>query len=43
MNSVRHLQVTCKAAKLDVLKQNTAEEITKNWAEHRANGWAEPL
>ena len=43
MGSVRHLQVTCKAAKLDALKQNTAEEITRTWAEQRANSWAEPL
>ena len=34
MNSVRHLQVTRKAAKLDALKQKTAEEITKSGAEH---------
>ena len=34
MNSVRHLQVTRKAAKLDVLKQKTAKEITKSGAEH---------
>lgn len=43
MNSVQHLQVTCKAAKLDVLKQKTAEEITKSGAEHRSNGWADPM
>lgn len=28
---------------LDALKQKTGEEITKSWAEHRANGWAEPV
>ena len=42
-NSVRHLQVTRKTARLDVLKQKTAEEITKSGAEHRANGWADPM
>ena len=38
-----HLQVTCKAAKLDALKAKVAEEISKSWAEHRACGWADPV
>ncbi len=37
------MQVTCKAAKLDALKHKVAEEISKSWAEHRANGWADPV
>ena len=37
------MQVTCKAAKLDALKQRMAEEISSSWAEHRANGWADPV
>ena len=38
-----HLQVTCKAAKLDALKAKVAEEISKSWAKHRACGWADPV
>ena len=38
-----HTQVTCKAAKLDALKQKVAEEISKSWAEYRAKGWADPV
>ncbi len=32
MSLCGRVQVTCKAAKLDVLKQNMTEEITESWA-----------
>lgn len=37
------MQVTCKAAKLDALKQKMTQEITESWAEHRSKGWAYPV
>ena len=36
------MQVTGKGPELDALKQKTGKEISKSWAEHRSNGWAEP-
>lgn len=35
--------MTCKAAKLDALKQKMSEEITKSWAEHKSSGLADPV
>jgi hypothetical protein len=36
-------QVTCKAAKLDALKDKLVAEITSSWEEHRNRGWPEPV
>lgn len=36
-------KVTCKAAAVDQLKSKLVAEITKSWAEHRQQGWADPV
>ncbi len=36
-------KVTCTAAKMDQLKNKLAADISKSWAEHRQNGWADPV
>lgn len=36
-------KVTCKAAAMDQLKNQLVAEITKSWAEHRLEGWADPV
>ncbi|BDA41931.1 hypothetical protein COCOBI_02-7290 [Coccomyxa sp. Obi] len=36
-------KVTCKAAAMDQLKNQLVAEITKSWAEHRQEGWADPV
>lgn len=37
------MQVTCKAIELDDLKKELAAAIKESWAEHRAEGWPEPV
>lgn len=36
-------KVTCTAAKMDQLKNKLVADITNSWAEHRQNGWADPV
>ena len=36
-------KVTCKTAGMDQLKKKLVAEITQSWAEHRQNGWADPV
>lgn len=36
-------KVTCKAAAMDQLKNQLVAQITKSWAEHRQEGWADPV
>jgi hypothetical protein len=36
-------KVTCIAPKMDQLKKKLVAEITESWAEHRRNGWTDPI